>query len=115
MNACAQRLSEPRLVRLLVGVIAGTHERAAGGVSEAHRVCGVLEPLELRGLDIAQDRKMVRRRLQVLADSQHVDVVRAKIAHDRENLLVALPKSDHESGFGRNASMPCLERLQQLQ
>jgi hypothetical protein len=41
---------------------------------------------------IAQYRQMVWRRLQVLTDGQHLDAVRAHVAHDREDLVVGFTR-----------------------
>src|SRR4051794_32912428 len=73
-NAAACEL-EARSVRLLVSVVGRAHERADGRVLEAHRRRLLLEHRENGGLDVALYRQVMRRRLQVLPDGEHVDVV----------------------------------------
>jgi hypothetical protein len=40
---------------------------------------------------------------QVLADRQHVDAVRAHVAHHGQDLLVGLAQADHQAALGRHA------------
>ena len=40
--------------------------------------------------------------LEVLADSQEVDVSGAQIVHDLENLLPRLAQADHDAGLGED-------------
>ena len=58
---------------------------------------------------------MVCRRLQVLADREHVDVVRAQIAHHLHDLRIVLAEAYHQPRLRRYRRVPLLERLQQLQ
>src|SRR5258706_1712645 len=111
-NAATREL-EAGSMRLLVGVVRGAHERPDGGVLEAHRRRFLPEQGENGGLDIALDRQVMRRGLQVLADGQHVDIVRAQIAHYREDFGIGLAEADHQAGFGRYARIKALELLQQ--
>jgi len=48
------------LMRLLVRVITGANQRAAGGMAEAHCQCLLLELAEARRLDSALNRKVTR-------------------------------------------------------
>ena len=91
-----------RRVGLPVGVIAGAHQRAAGGMREAHlpRLRGS-SASNAAGVDVAQHRQVAGARLQVLADRQHVDVVRAQVAHHLEDFVVGLAQAQHQAGLGR--------------
>src|SRR3989441_594999 len=111
-NAASCEL-EARSVRLLIGVIRGAHERPDGGVPEAQFGSACLVQSETRGIGVPLDRQMMRRRLQVLADGQHVDVVRAKVAHHVEDLGVGLAQTDHEPRLRGNGRVAPLELLQQ--
>jgi len=70
-----------RRVRLLIGVVARAHHRAAGRVREAHfRGLGLEHAKHVR-MRIATHRQMMVGGCEVLADCQHVDVMRAQVAH----------------------------------
>src|SRR5882724_733992 len=84
---------EARSVRLLVGVVGRAHQRADGGVLEPHRRCFLLVHRENGGLDVALDGQVVRRGLQVLPDGQHVDVVRAQVAHYGKDFGIGLAEA----------------------
>jgi hypothetical protein len=81
-------LRDPGLVRLPVGVVAGAHQRPAGSVLEAQLVRLARELVEGGRLDVARHRQVMRGRLQVLPDRQHVHVVRAEIAHHRKDFSI---------------------------
>src|SRR3954468_15031473 len=59
--------------RLTVGVVARAHERRAGRVRESHGERLFLVAAEFVGMRIALHRQVVARRLQVLADGEHLD------------------------------------------
>jgi hypothetical protein len=52
---------------------------------------------------------MVLRRLQILADRQHVDVVRAQVAHHLQDFLVGLAEADHQARLGRTSGCSALK------
>src|SRR5690606_8598173 len=52
---------------------------------------------------------------QVLADGEHVDVVRAQVAHDLQDFLVGFAQADHDAGLGRNFRVQGLEALEQVE
>ena len=66
-------------------------------------------------MHIAAHRQVVAARRQILADGQHVDVVRAHVAHDLEDLLVRLAQADHQAALGRDVRHLFLEALEQRQ
>src|SRR5581483_5996450 len=70
-------LADAGLLRLLIGVIGRAHQRPDGGMPEAKLGGARLESPERCRLDVALDRQVMRRGLQILADGQHVDLVRA--------------------------------------
>src|SRR5262252_9036751 len=63
-------------VLLLVGAVARAYERAGEDRSEAERLALLPEPAELVGMHPPVDRRVLRARLEVLADRDHVDAVR---------------------------------------
>src|SRR3954466_1289548 len=110
-----RRALEAGSVRLLVGVIGRAYERSDGGMAKAHCLRLLLILRKNGRLDIALHRQVMRRRLQVLADRQHVDIVRAQVAHDGEDFAVFLAKADHQPRLRRHGRMNALELLQQLE
>ena len=52
---------------------------------------------------------------EVLADSEHLDVVRAQVAQGLQDFLVGLAEADHEAGLGRDIRVARPEVLQELQ
>ena len=75
---------------LLVGAIARAHERPGEDGAEAERLALLAQPAELVRVHPAVDRRVLARRLQVLADRDHVDAVRAQLAHRLDDLVVRL-------------------------
>src|ERR1700754_3621296 len=66
------------LLDVLVGVVAGAHQRARGNVLEAEIVGSGLERGELLRMPVADDRQVALGRTQVLADGEDLD---ARLAH----------------------------------
>ncbi len=60
----------------------------------------------------ALHREVVTRRLQVLTQGQHVDIVLAHAVHDLDDLLVGLAEAEHQSRLGRHARHALLELLE---
>src|SRR4051812_29771399 len=67
-NERRDALADAGLVSLLVRMVGRAHERADGRVPEAELRGVLFEPAEDRRLDIALDRQVMRRRLQILAN-----------------------------------------------
>src|SRR5690606_20995974 len=105
----------PGPVRLLVGPVARAHHRPAGGVLEAHLQRLGLQHREGVRVHVTQHRQVAAGGLQVLADGEHLDVVRAHVAHDLEDLVVGLAQADHQAGLGRDLGVTGLELLEQLE
>ncbi len=82
---------------------------------ETHRPGLALEHRERVRMHVAQHGQVAGRRLQVLADRQHVDVVRAHVAHRGEDLLVGLAETHHQPGLGRDRREAPLEFPEQGQ
>src|SRR5471032_2075924 len=100
---------------LLVSVVRGTHQRAGRHVLEAHFVTFLGEPGEGVRVHKTLHRQVAARRLQVLAQGQHVDVVFAHALHDFDHFFVGFAQAQHQAGFGRNVRHHLLEALQQGQ
>src|ERR671936_1866311 len=84
---------------LLVRAVARADERPREDRAEAERLALLPEPAELVRVHPAVDRRVLRRRLQVLADRDNVDAVLAQVAHRLDDLLVRLPQADDDPGL----------------
>src|SRR4051812_35793907 len=103
---------EARSVRLLVSVVGRANEWTDGGVLECQLSRLRLEHGEYRRVDVALDRQVMWRRLQVLTDGEHVDLVRPHIAHYCNDLGIGLAKTDHQARLRRHLRIGALELLQ---
>src|SRR4051812_35392755 len=110
-----RRALEACSVRLLVGVVGRAHERPDGRVAKAERGGVFFILRKNRGLDVTLHRKVMRRGLQVLPDGEHVDGVRAQVAHHGEDLVILLAEAHHQPGLGRHVGVDALEFLQQAE
>src|SRR6266511_4557118 len=88
-----------RRVALLVGAVARPHERLRKDRAEAEHFALLPEPAELVRVHPALDRRVLRRRLEVLADGDDVDAVLAQVAHRLDDLVVRLPQADDDPGL----------------
>src|SRR4029079_3575008 len=86
-------------VALLVRSIRRSHERAGEDRPEPKCLALLPEPAELVRMHPAVDLRMLRRGLQVLADLDDVDPVRAKVAHRVDDLVVRLAEPDDDPGL----------------
>ena len=89
---------------LFEGVVGGANQGAGFDVLEAHFFAEVFEFGELVGMQEAVDGKMFRRRLQVLAESKDVGLVRCDVAEGLLDLVRFLAEAEHDAGFGREAA-----------
>jgi hypothetical protein len=81
---------------LLVGAVARADERAREDRAEAELLALLAEPAELVRVHPAVDLGVLRRRLEVLADRDDVDAVRAQVAHRLDHLVVRLAEADDD-------------------
>src|SRR3954447_18096223 len=81
---------------LLVGAVARADERAGEDRAEAERLALLAEPAELVGMHPAVDLRVLRARLEVLADGDDVDAVGAEVAHRLDDLVVRLAEADDD-------------------
>src|SRR5215475_9391996 len=58
---------------------------------------------------------MLRRRLQVLADGEEVNLGGAHVVHHLENLITRLAQTDHETRFREQERIDLLDLGQELQ
>src|ERR1043165_7576976 len=106
---------------LMVGVIAGAHQRAALNDAEAAAQALGLELVELLGGHPAVDGQAVARGLEVLADGEDgapsPTALRARrllnLFHQGQDFIVALADADHDAGLG-DASL-LLDAAEELQ
>ena len=66
-------------------------------------------------MHVALDRQVRVAGRQVLADGEHVDAVRAQVAHHVQNLFVGFAQAHHQAALGRHARVQGLEFFQQIQ
>src|SRR5256714_4592493 len=81
---------------LLVRAVARAHERPREHGAEAERLALLAEPAELVRVHPAVDRRVLRARLQVLADRDDVDAVFTEVAHRLDDLVVRLAEADDD-------------------
>src|SRR5690606_32457429 len=86
--------------RTAVGVVRRAHQRPRRDVGEAQRQAEGLEVLVLVRRPVAHHRVVVRAGLQVLADGDHVHVVRAQVAQGLFDLFALLAQAEHDPGLG---------------
>src|SRR5437879_5112615 len=86
-------------VALLVGAVARTDERPGEDRAEAERLALLAEPAELVGVHPAVDRRVLRARLEVLADRDDVDAVVTQVAQRVDDLVVRLAEPDDDPGL----------------
>src|SRR5215210_244584 len=89
-------------VALLVGAVRRADEGAREDGAEAQGLTLLTEPPELVGMHPAVDRRVPRRRLQVLPDRDDVDPVLPEVAHRRDDLVVGLTEADDDSRLRQN-------------
>ncbi len=85
---------------------AGRFRRA--GIPSRSR--GAFRSANSSSVDVAHDRQMLRRRPQILAERQDVDVARAQIAHHGQHFVDGLAQAEHQSGLGRRFRTDLLRR-----
>ena len=82
---------------------------------EAHLLADDAQPLELVRVHVTRDWQVVARGLQVLAEGEHVDLVRTQVAHDLLDLVDLLAQAEHQAGLGRHFGMQGLEAFEQVE
>src|SRR5436305_9951610 len=87
---------------LFVSAVRAPHERAGEYGAEAERLSLLAEPAELVRMPPAVDRRVLRARLEVLADRHDVDAVRAQVAHRVDDLVVRLAEPDNDRALGED-------------
>src|SRR5688500_2719515 len=100
-------------MRLLIGVIRRAHHGSDGRMPEPEVFGFPLEQAESRRLDVALDRQVMRGRLQVLPDGQHVHAVRPQVAHHLQDFIVGFAQPDHQAGLGWQLGVQPLEVFQE--
>ena len=69
---------------------------------EAHPVGLVLECLELVGVPVANDRKVLLGGSEVLAHGQHLNAILTQLPDCIDHLLERFTETDHQPGLGRD-------------
>ena len=82
---------------------------------ESHLVSQALEFVELQLRNVADDRQMIGRRPQILADREDVDLVRSQIAHHLFRFVGFLAQPEHQPGFGRHRRAQAFGMLQHVE
>src|SRR5580765_3387509 len=112
-NPLCHLLDESRRVRHLVRMVRTAHQRARSDMLEAELVSVLGQGVEFGWCPVAQHGVMVRRRLQILADRHHIDIVRAQIVQRAVHLRFSLAEAEHDARLGWYLGMLRLEALQQ--
>src|SRR5215208_4065878 len=81
---------------LLVRAIARPNERSREDGAEAERLALLAEPAELVRVHPAVNLRVLGARLEVLADRDDVDAVRAQVAQRLDDLIIRLPQPDDD-------------------
>ena len=67
------------------------------------------------GMDIANDRKMFARGLEILAEREDVGALRGEILHGGKHFVFFFAEAKHQTGFGRHIGMRFLGAAQQFE
>src|SRR5581483_7864790 len=86
-------------VPLLFGAVRRSNQRPGEDGAEAERLALLAEPAELVGMHPAVDLRVLRARLEVLADGDDVDAVRPQVAHRLDHLVVRLAEADDDAAL----------------
>src|SRR2546423_825508 len=86
-----------RRMALLVRAVRRTYERTREHRAEAERLALLAEPAELVRVNPAIDLHVLRARLEILADRDHVHAVRSEVAHGLEDLVVRIADADDDA------------------
>jgi mono/diheme cytochrome c family protein len=100
---------------IVARVIARPRERRGRHHQEALAIGRFLIGFEFVGMHEAVDGVVLRRRLQILADGQEIDIGRAHVVHDLQDGLPILAQAHHDAGFGEHRGVQFLDPLQQAQ
>ena len=105
LEARKTEMSADRGFCLIEGVVGRADQRAGLHVLEAHLFPQALEPGELVRVNEPDDREMIARRLQVLAESKDICAPPGEIPHGGKNLVFLLTETEHHPRFRRDAGM----------
>src|SRR5207253_10516698 len=86
-------------VALFVRPVARANQRPREDRAEAESLALLAEPAELVRVHPAVDLGVLSARLEVLADRDDVDAVRAQVAHRLDHLFVRLAEADDDPGL----------------
>src|SRR5436305_1966855 len=102
-------------IGLFVRVIGTAYEWARFDVPEAHLLTLGFECGEFFQWDITLNGKMLERWAKILPDGEYIDLVRAHIMHDFDNLIPCLAQSQHEAGLGWRGGIHFFGPLEHLE
>ena len=106
----ASRLQPGEILTCMMG---GTRERRGRCQQKALGMCDRLVGGKFRRGDEADDLVMLARRLEILPDGDEIDICRAQVVHQLQDLIPLFTKADHDAGFGKNAGIQFLDPLEQ--
>src|SRR5687767_14809153 len=84
---------------LFVRAVGRAHQWTREDRTEPHRLALLAKPAKFVWMHPAVDDRVLRRRLEVLADGHDVDAVRPKIAERLDDFVVCFPKTDDDPGL----------------
>ena len=91
----------------------GARQRARRDEQKTLGPADRLVGLELFGRHEALHRMVLLRRLQILADGHEVDIGRAQIVHELQDLVPLFAQADHDARLGEDRGIKLLHPLQQ--
>ena len=99
----------------LVRVVGTADERTGFDVDEAHVEGGLFQVAELVGMVVADHRRVLRGRSEVLTDREDPAPDAAQIAEGVEQFAVLFAESDHDAGLGRNVRRVGARSIEQFE
>ena len=81
-------------------MVRAAHKWTRFHVSEAHLLALCFKGCKLLERYVTLNGKMLERWAKVLPNGEYIDLVRAHIMHDFDNLIPCLAQSQHEAGLG---------------
>ena len=96
-------------------VIGAADERSGGDVREAFAAGDVAVKIELLGRDVVDDRQVVRRRAEILAQRQDLAADFAQVVHRLEKFRFRFAQPEHDAALGDDVRCKFLRAAQDLE
>lgn len=79
---------------------------------KSHFLPDTTQSIKLGWSNVTLHRQMMRTRLEVLSQCEHLHIVIAQVAHYSFDFVDCFPQAQHQPGFGRNIRVTLPESLQ---